>query len=161
MASTAITEAPSPLVGQNVFLSFGTAYLDSSHKKTHAVAQVFFNMSFTKAYLYYTKDDIQSNWPSNISDSYSSTPLDFSKLAPEGFINWFQISYPSNTNVSPEYYSMVSTYLDKCCATVQKVKVTFDSEKTYKNSLLQETAVDNCKRFFPNLRSYSLSFSSW
>ncbi|HAB99430.1 MAG TPA: hypothetical protein DCE71_06380 [Parachlamydiales bacterium] len=142
-----MTEPSDLFIGKNVFPSIGSAYLDRTNQKTYALAEIIFNGSFTEAYLYYTRDHIQYGWPKEITSSSSPNPIYLFEETPGTSTDWFQINYPPDMYISPKSHSTVGDCLKRCCASVQKVTVTFDSEKTYENSLLKMTVVRACKFF--------------
>ncbi len=160
MASISFTESSRPSLILNASNEIGVAFLDLSRQKTHAVTEVIFSKSFTKASLYYTKDHIQYGWPKEITSSSSLNPIYPFEEIPGTSSDWVTICYSSNTSISPECHSKTMNYFKELRASVQKVKIIFDSEKTYENSLLKQTVASACKDFFPNLKSYSLVFPS-
>jgi hypothetical protein len=149
--STSSTDLSSISLGQNAFISIGMASLNLASQKTHAISKVTFNESLTEAQLCFTKDRIEYGWPSHDT---SSIQLDINRITPGFSYNWIQIELSSPLEQVPEDFTK------KCCKSVQKAILIFDLEKTYENTLLKSTVVAACKDYFPNLKSYSLVFSS-
>lgn len=160
MASAPVRNSSSSLIIQNASIWIGVAFLDFSCQKTHAVAQVIFNESCTEAYLYYTRNHVQYGWPSEIVDAFSPSPAMRSETIPGYSSIWTKVNEkdPSNTPIPPEYNVITGNYLNRCCVSVQRMTIIFDSEKTCENSLFKKTVIYACKNFFPNLKSYSLAF---
>ncbi len=160
MASVASTEPSHPLVGQNAFVSIGVGYLDLTSQKTHAITVVTFKKSCRKAHLTYTRDHIQYGWPSVVSSPSSVNPINPLQEVPGMTLHWRTFSYapPFNAPIRPEYYSITYDYLEKCCASVEKVKVFIDSKEMYENSLLSKAVIPACRDFFPNHKGCTLEF---
>ncbi len=154
MASVALTELSDQMLGQNSFISMGMAALDSADQKIHAVSKVIFNESFTEAQVSYTEVLIQYGWPNVLTGPDS--PVDPSRITPGYHSTWTQIDHllPS------EYNAVMQDYLKRCCASVEKATVIFDSKKTHNNTLFKKTIINACEHAFPNLKSYSLVFPS-
>lgn len=153
MASPSPIGLSSPSLEQNAFISIGVASLNLANQKTHAISRVTFNESFTEAQLCFTKDQIQYDWPSHVTDPSSPNPI--TRLIPGISSNWTEIT------LSGPMVQLPKDFVKNSCASVQKAILIFDSEKTYENTLLKSTVVTACKDCFPNLKRYSLVFSSF
>lgn len=152
MASPSSVGLSSLSLGQNAFISIGVASLNLENQKTHAISKVTFNESLTEAQLCFTKDQIQYDWPRHLTNPSSPNPI--TGLTPGISSNWTQITLSIPKEQLPKDFTK------KCCASVQNAILTFDSEKTYENTLLKSTVITACKESFPNLKSYTLVFSS-
>jgi hypothetical protein len=127
-----------------------------ANQKTHAVSKITFNKSCTEAQVCFTKDQIQYGWPSDITSSSSPNPINEAMISPGFISSWTRITI----SIPEEDPQFTKDFLSKCIASVLRVTLIFDSEKTYENTLLKDTVRRACRDIFPNLKSYSLVFSS-
>jgi len=150
---------------RNASIMLGVASLNLANQKTHAVSKITFNKSCTEAQVCFTKDQIQYGWPSDFISSSSPDPINEARISPGFTSNWTEITISTRaedplTRKYEDHPQLAKDFINKCIASVQQVTLIFDSENTYENTLLKDTVRCACRDVFPNLKSYSLVFSS-